>query len=160
MCSGAPVALLMIDADKFKTHNDSYGHQAGDRLLQTFAASIAANVKRPSDLGARYGGDEFAVLLPDTSLGDAADLAERIRRDLIVRCGADKIQRDNAQLSIGVGCLVPRANIKHHDLVAATDKALYKAKHFGRNRIELAQTDSGDLAPDPDAEPARAFASR
>jgi diguanylate cyclase (GGDEF)-like protein len=143
----------MIDADKFKLYNDSHGHQAGDLLLQAIAASIAANVKRASDLGARYGGDEFAVLLPDTSLGDAAALAERIRQDLIVRCSTDEIQRGHAQLSIGVACLVPSAEAKHRDLIAAADKALYKAKHLGRNRTELAETDdAGALAPEVGAQ--------
>jgi diguanylate cyclase (GGDEF)-like protein len=144
-----PVALLMIDADKFKLFNDSHGHQAGDRLLQAIAASIAANVKRPSDLGARYGGDEFAVLLPDTSLGDAAALAERIGQDLSVCCRADQIQRGHAHLSIGVASLVPGRGAKHRDLVAAADKALYRAKRLGRNRIELAtMEDAGALAPE------------
>jgi diguanylate cyclase (GGDEF)-like protein len=146
MRSRGPVALLMIDADKFKLYNDSHGHQAGDTLLQAIAASIAANVKRPSDLGARFGGDEFAVLLPETSLGDAAALAERIREDLFLRCGADQTQRDGAQLSIGVASLVPGTEAKHRDLIAAADKALYQAKHLGRNRIELAETDSGSVA--------------
>jgi diguanylate cyclase (GGDEF)-like protein len=148
MRSRAPVALLMIDADNFKFYNDAHGHQAGDGLLKTIAASIAANVKRPSDVGARYGGDEFAVLLPETSLGDAATLAARIREDLIVRCGADELQRGNAKLSIGVASLVPGAETKHRDLVAAADKALYQAKRLGRNRTELAETDAGSLAPD------------
>jgi diguanylate cyclase (GGDEF)-like protein len=148
MRSRGPVALLMIDADNFKLYNDSHGHQAGDRLLQAIAASIAANVKRPSDLGARFGGDEFAVLLPETSLGDAATLAMRIREDLLLRCGADQIQRDGAQLSIGVVSLVPGTEAKHRDLIAAADKALYRAKHLGRNRIELAETDSGSIASD------------
>src|SRR5438105_1378610 len=82
---GTPVALLMIDADNFKLYNDSHGHQAGDTLLQRMGAAIAANIKRASDLGARYGGDEFAVLLPDTSLDDAATLADRIREAMIAR---------------------------------------------------------------------------
>jgi diguanylate cyclase (GGDEF)-like protein len=146
--SRAPVALLMIDADNFKVYNDAHGHQAGDKLLQTLAASIAANVKRPSDLGARYGGDEFAVLLPETSLGDAAALAERIREDLILRSGADEFQRGYAKLSIGVGSLVPGAETKHRDLIAAADKALYQAKRLGRNRTELAETDAGSIVPD------------
>jgi diguanylate cyclase (GGDEF)-like protein len=150
--SRAPVALLMIDADNFKLYNDSHGHQAGDKLLQRIAASIAANVRRPSDLGARFGGDEFSVLLPDTSLEEAAALAERIRGDLVLRCSADEIQRGSAQLSIGVACLAPGAEAKHRDLVAAADKALYQAKHHGRNRTELAETDSGGLAPDAGAD--------
>ena len=146
--SRSPVALLMIDADNFKLYNDRYGHQAGDELLQTIAASIAANVKRPSDLGARYGGDEFAVLLPNTSLEDAADLAERIRTGLLTRCCADDFQSCQILLSIGVACLVPAIGQKHRDLIAAADKALYQAKHLGRNRIELAITDAASLVPE------------
>jgi diguanylate cyclase (GGDEF)-like protein len=151
MRSHGAVALLMIDADNFKLYNDSHGHQAGDRLLQTIAASIAANAKRPSDLGARYGGDEFAVLLPDTSLLDAAALAARIRTDLMTRFGADDAQRGRVHLSIGVASLVPGLGARLRDLVAAADKALYRAKHLGRNRIELADTDAGSLAPHGDA---------
>ena len=151
MRNRGPVALLMVDADNFKLYNDSRGHQAGDDLLQTIAAAIAANVKRPSDLGARYGGDEFAVLLPDTSLEDAAALAERIREGLMVQCSADDLQHSGVRLSIGVACLVPGIGTKHHDLIAAADKALYQAKRLGRDRIELAETDAGSLAPDTNA---------
>jgi diguanylate cyclase (GGDEF)-like protein len=156
MRSRATDALLMIDADNFKLYNDSHGHQAGDKLLQSIAASIAASVKRSSDLGARYGGDEFAVLLPNTRLEDAAMLAERIREALAPRAGADDAQHRSAQLSIGVACLVPDIGTKHQDLIAAADKAVYQAKHLGRNRTELAETRGERLAPDVDADSARA----
>jgi diguanylate cyclase (GGDEF)-like protein len=151
MRNRAPVSLLMIDADDFKTYNDSHGHQAGDELLQTIAASIAATVRRPSDIGARFGGDEFAVLLPNTSLEEAATLAERFRADLMDRCSTNDVQRSHARLSIGVACLVPGMGQEHQDLIAAADKALYQAKHLGRNRTEPAQTEAGSLAPDADA---------
>ena len=150
MRNRTPVALLMIDADDFKTYNDSHGHQAGDKLLRTIAGSIAANLKRPADLGARYGGDEFVVLLPNTSLDDAAALADRLRQDFVSRCSADDTLKGHARLSIGVACLVPDSGEKSRDLIAAADKALYQAKHLGRNRTELAATEAASLAPDAD----------
>lgn len=82
--------------------------------------------------------------------------AERIREALAPRAGADDAQRRSAQLSIGVACLVPDIGIKHQDLIAAADKALYQAKHLGRNRTELAETRGERLAPDADAYSARA----
>jgi diguanylate cyclase (GGDEF)-like protein len=136
----------------FKLYTDSHGHQAGDKLLQIIATSIGANMKRPSDLGARFGGDEFAVLLPDTSLEDAAALADRIRENLVVHCSADDAPHGDVHLSIGVACLVPGTGGRHQDLVAAADKALYQAKRHGRNRTELAETDAGGLAPDAGAD--------
>jgi diguanylate cyclase (GGDEF)-like protein len=148
-----PISLLMIDADDFKTFNDSHGHQAGDKLLRTIAASITSNLKRPSDLGARYGGDEFVVLLPATSLDDAAALAERMRQDFVSRCSADDDLQGHGRLSIGVACLVPGSGEQSRELIAAADKALYRAKHLGRNRTELAATEAGSLAPDADAHP-------
>ena len=84
-----------------------------------FAASIRTSVTRPSDLGARFGGDEFAVLLPDTSLEDAAALAERIRADLMVHRNAGDVRHGVVRLSIGVACLAPGMGGKHPDLVAA-----------------------------------------
>jgi diguanylate cyclase (GGDEF)-like protein len=120
-------------------------------------ASIAANLTRPSDLGARFGGDEFAALLPDTSLADAADLAMRIRDDLTVRCGAHETERGHARLSIGVACLVADEQARHYNLIAAADKALYQAKRRGRVRVELAETSSDELAFDAGATTAPAL---
>jgi diguanylate cyclase (GGDEF)-like protein len=151
MRNATPVALLMIDADDFKLYNDSHGHQAGDQLLQAIAASIMATSRRPSDLGVRFGGDEFALLLPDTSLDDAAMLAGRLRDDLAARCNADGA-KEQGRLSIGVASLVPTLDGKHHDLIAAADKALYQAKRLGRNRTELAETVAGPLAPVSDGQ--------
>jgi diguanylate cyclase (GGDEF)-like protein len=133
-----PVALLMIDADKFKTYNDSYGHQAGDRLLRTIGEAIAGTIQRGADLGARYGGDEFAVLMPGTTLEGAARVADQIRQ----RFNADCLEQgttDGAKLSIGAACLIPERAASHTTLLTAADEALYRAKHAGRNRTELAE---------------------
>ena len=73
------LALLMLDADCFKLYNDSYGHQEGDRVLETIGACIQENIRRPADLGARYGGEEFVVVLPETDLLGAVTVAEAIR---------------------------------------------------------------------------------
>jgi diguanylate cyclase (GGDEF)-like protein len=77
--NSSPLALLMIDADHFKTFNDMFGHQAGDRVLTRIAATIADSVRRPSDCAARYGGEEFAVLLPGLTATAAKAVAETIR---------------------------------------------------------------------------------
>jgi diguanylate cyclase (GGDEF)-like protein len=99
----------------------------------------------------RFGGDEFALLLPDTSLDDAATLAGQLRDDLAARCGADAA-KEQGRLSIGVASLVPTMDGNHHDLIAAADKALYQAKRLGRNRTELAETVAGPLAPVSDGQ--------
>ena len=109
-----PVALLMIDADEFKTYNDGNGHQAGDRLLRTIGEAIASTIQRGADLGARYGGDEFAVLLPGTTLEGAARVADQIRQ----RFNADCLEQgttDGAKISIGAACLIPGARRQPHD---------------------------------------------
>lgn len=141
----APAALLMIDLDNFKLYNDRHGHPAGDALLREIAVAIAKQAKRPSDLGARLGGDEFALLLPDTTLSDATDLAERLRADWLFE---GKRRDSGVRLSIGIACLVPAPGATPRDLIIAADKALYRAKRFGRNRIELADIEAGNLAPD------------
>ena len=133
-----PIALLMIDADEFKTYNDSHGHQAGDRLLRTIGESITGTIQRGADLGARYGGDEFAVLLPGTTLEGAARVADQIRQ----RFNADCLEQgttDGSKISIGAACLFPERAASHTTLLTAADEALYRAKDAGRNRTELAE---------------------
>jgi diguanylate cyclase (GGDEF)-like protein len=131
-----PLALIMFDADLFKDYNERHGHQAGDRLLQTIGRSMAASVKRATDLAARYGGDEFAVLLPTTPLDGAVRVAERVRECLAELCFACGIVGGN--LSVGIAAMVPEAGENPTALLAAVDQALHRAKEIGRNRIETA----------------------
>ena len=129
-----PVALLMIDADHFKTYNDTFGHQAGDEVLVGIAICISDSVHRAGDCAARYGGEEFAVLLPGLSGTEALGVAETIRLKVEQWSGESAI----TTVSIGVASLTPNATADWNRLVKAADKALYAAKAGGRNRCVLA----------------------
>jgi diguanylate cyclase (GGDEF)-like protein len=131
-----PLALIMFDADLFTDYNERHGHQAGDQLLQTIGRSMAASVKRATDVAARYGGDEFAVLLPATALDGAVRVAERVRECLAELCFACGIAAGN--LSIGVAAMVPEVGENYTVLLAAVDSALHRAKEAGGNRVEAA----------------------
>jgi diguanylate cyclase (GGDEF)-like protein len=135
--TAAPVALLMIDSDHFKVYNDTFGHQAGDKLLMQIGEAIAGSLRRPGDLGARYGGDEFAVLLPGSRVEEAGTMAQQIRHAFVTVCYAEGISGKYSRLSIGVASLVPGAGGQMRDLITAADEALYRAKELGRNRTEL-----------------------
>jgi diguanylate cyclase (GGDEF)-like protein len=128
------VALLMIDADHFKTYNDTFGHQAGDDVLVGIAICISDSVRRAGDCAARYGGEEFAVLLPGLSPTEAFGVAETVRQKVEQWCGESAI----TTVSIGVASLVPGGATDWSRLVKAADHALYAAKASGRNRCELA----------------------
>jgi diguanylate cyclase (GGDEF)-like protein len=130
----APIALLMIDADHFKTYNDTFGHQAGDQVLVGIAICISDSVSRAGDCAARYGGEEFAVLLPNTSATDAFKVAEAIRTK--VQGWSD--DKAASTVSCGIASLVPTAGMDWPILVAAADKALYAAKAGGRNQSVVA----------------------
>ncbi|MBI5039956.1 MAG: diguanylate cyclase [Gammaproteobacteria bacterium] len=134
------LSLIMIDIDYFKLFNDTYGHQAGDDCLKTVALALARIVHRPSDIVARYGGEEFAVILPETDTEGTLRVAEKMREAvsrLNVRHDASKVS-DKITLSIGVANLNPRGGDNPDILLAAADDALYRAKHAGRNRVEVA----------------------
>jgi diguanylate cyclase (GGDEF)-like protein len=126
-----PVALLMIDADHFKSYNDTFGHQAGDQMLVGIAICITDSVRRVGDCTARYGGEEFAVLLPGLSAVEALRVAETIRL---------KVQQwsDDTTVSIGIASVTPAPALEWSMLVKAADNALYAAKADGRNRSVLA----------------------
>jgi diguanylate cyclase (GGDEF)-like protein len=129
-----PLALLMIDADHFKSYNDTFGHQAGDEVLVGIAICISDSVRRAGDCTARYGGEEFAVLLPGLSPAEALGIAETIRLKVEQWCGEPAI----TTVSIGVASLMPTTATSWRGLVRAADEALYAAKAGGRNRSVLA----------------------
>ncbi|MCD8349062.1 MAG: diguanylate cyclase [Planctomycetaceae bacterium] len=132
-----PISLLIIDADQFKRYNDTYGHPQGDALLQSIARNISRSLKRPTDLCARLGGEEFAVVLPGTDLDGALLVAEQVRRS-IETCKVPSPHTDSMTsitVSIGVATTVPGQDDKIEDLMARADQKLYQAKQEGRNRV-------------------------
>ena len=130
-----PLALLLIDADRFKAYNDTYGHQAGDQVLVGIAICISDSVRRAGDCTARYGGEEFAVLLPGCAAANAVKVAETIR--LKVEQWSDGATVNT--VSVGVASLTPTAGMEWPQLMEFADKALYAAKAGGRNQSVLAK---------------------
>ncbi|AXS81446.1 diguanylate cyclase domain-containing protein [Dechloromonas sp. HYN0024] len=130
------LAMMMCDVDHFKLYNDTYGHQAGDDCLRQVANAIRQHTERPSDIVARYGGEEFAVVLPETTVGGALMVAEKIRhavRALNIPHAASP--NHIVTLSIGIASAAPGFDNPPDDLIQAADKALYRAKHEGRDRV-------------------------
>jgi diguanylate cyclase (GGDEF)-like protein/putative nucleotidyltransferase with HDIG domain len=135
---GGAFSLAILDLDSFKAYNDTYGHLAGDGLLKTVGSNIKAAI-RTSDYAFRYGGDEFAVLLPQTSIDAALNVLERVHEKIGDGIDATKI---NITASIGVACW-PDDGISHTDIIASADVTLYRAKRSGRNQTLCA---SGPLS--------------
>jgi diguanylate cyclase (GGDEF)-like protein len=132
-----PISILILDLDYFKDYNDTYGHLQGDKALQVIAKIFAQELKRTSDLVARWGGEEFAILLANTDFNGAYDVAERIR---------EKVENLQIQVeglvskvtvSIGINCLIPTSNNLLEEFIHHADMALYTAKREGRNRVCL-----------------------
>jgi two-component system chemotaxis family response regulator WspR len=134
-----PLSLLMIDIDHFKAFNDRYGHQRGDECIQEVASVLRAAGHRPADLACRYGGEEFTLVLAETDAAGALAVAESIRRAVeglqIVNEGAPL---GIITVSIGVGTRSGEEYSRAAELIAACDRALYEAKHGGRNRTATA----------------------
>ncbi|HJV80649.1 diguanylate cyclase [Noviherbaspirillum sp.] len=138
-----PVAIVIADVDFFKNYNDHYGHPAGDDCLKRIAAALRSVPKRPTDLVARFGGEEFAALLPGVAAEDAAAIAERMRQaivDLQIPHAASRIG-PGVTVSFGVAAMLPVAHEQPAELIAAADAALYRAKEQGRNRVSVYEED-------------------
>ena len=130
---GRPASVLMVDSDNLKGINDSHGHDAGSRLLRQVANAVQSEL-RATDVPARYGGDEFIVLLPETPPKGALDVAERIRNAIASRPLAINGQQINATVSVGIACY-PEDGRTLDALAARADRALYQAKQEGRNKV-------------------------
>ena len=132
--SGRPLSLVLIDVDHFKRHNDEFGHQAGDTVLRRIAQEIRAHARRPRDMAARFGGDEFALILPDTTPEGAVQVVQ----DLVARAQGLEIPAGRGAtthitLSAGVFTRVPSPGTEPRHYFEGADAALYQAKAAGRN---------------------------
>jgi diguanylate cyclase (GGDEF)-like protein len=131
------LALLLIDVDLFKSYNDIYGHIGGDACLRCIARVIAGTMQRHSDVAARFGGEEFAVILPGTDLETAVLVAESVRQAVITMNLPHSGNPNGIQtISVGVAAGVPHETASVTSLLTASDHALYRAKYLGRNRVE------------------------
>jgi diguanylate cyclase (GGDEF)-like protein len=132
-----PLAIIMADVDCFKQFNDNYGHAAGDDCLRRIAAALGEGVRRPADFLARYGGEEFVALLPQTGIDGALRTAERMRE--AVECAgvphAYSLVAPVVTVSLGVAVEVPTDDRPAAAIVEMADRALYRAKKEGRNRV-------------------------
>jgi len=128
------LAVSLIDIDHFKKFNDTYGHDAGDHVLTAVAKSLAANL-RPTDLVARFGGEEFVIIFPETSLADAATVAERVRKAI----GSEPMETDDGtklpSVTISMGIAELEVGQTVPSLLKVADSAMYRAKRAGRNQV-------------------------
>ena len=133
-----PISLILIDIDYFKSFNDTYGHVEGDKCLQRLGQSLNDSVKRPGDLVARYGGEELAIVLPNTESDNAYHISETIRQDIqalnIPHTGSDIDGLNAITISAGVTTIIPQPDTTPADIIQKADDALYKAKNQGRNQ--------------------------
>lgn len=140
--SRTPLSVLMIDIDHFKTINDRYGHSAGDLALSR-TAEILLNTVRASDFVFRFGGEEFLIVLVETGLDEAAEIGERLRHD-VASNAVPLSDREPLSVTISVGIGSYEGHPDYQYLVDAADKALYAAKHAGRNRVALAHREPAE----------------
>ena len=138
--SKQPLAVIMADIDRFKLHNDTYGHQAGDECIRQVAALLRNSLRRPADVAARYGGEEFGIILPGADIAGAAAVAERMRISVeaLKLAHVNNVVGHDVTISLGVAVAVPGPEVSTATLVAAADEALYRAKAVGRNQVIVA----------------------
>ena len=140
-----PLAALMIDVDNFKLYNDAYGHQVGDEGLRRMALAIRGALARPGDVAARYGGDEFAVILPGADRAGALQVVQRIRERVADLGAANPVATTAHSLTLSIGgCVAARGfEGSAERLVALSDAERYRAKRSGRNRTSIVEFGAG-----------------
>jgi diguanylate cyclase (GGDEF)-like protein len=142
----SPLAIAMLDIDKFKAVNDTYGHLVGDQVLKEIANTLNT-LLRDYDLAGRFGGEEFVLLLPQTRAVDAFRIAERVRANIaslsIIAAGTTGGERVQVTVSIGVAALDSGGKRELSELLAAADAALYRAKAGGRDQVQMISTTRG-----------------
>jgi diguanylate cyclase (GGDEF)-like protein/PAS domain S-box-containing protein len=133
-----PVAVIMADIDHFKAYNDRYGHQRGDDCLLQVAQALKSHLRRPSDVLVRYGGEEFVVILLETDLSAATQLAETMHKAIAQRAVPHEASSVAPIVTVSLGVAAAPAHLTTFpDLLSAADEALYRAKRKGRNRVEV-----------------------
>ena len=145
------LAVLLFDIDFFKKLNDTYGHQFGDLCLSTAGRLIQSNLHRPPDVGIRYGGEEFVVMLPNTNMDGAIAVAEKIRRAFVNEVIADDQHSVTITVSIGVACEIPPDREGFEQMLKLADDRLYMAKENGRNQVVATDTVAPKQAEKTDA---------
>jgi diguanylate cyclase (GGDEF)-like protein len=144
--TGTQLAVALLDVDRFKVINDTYGHLTGDEVLKEIAHTLKSML-REYDLAGRFGGEEFALLLPQTRAVDAFRIAERVRSAIaglpIIAPGATGGERVHVTVSIGVAALDAGSKREYAELMAAADAALYRAKGCGRDQVQMISTTRG-----------------
>jgi diguanylate cyclase (GGDEF)-like protein len=155
----SPLALALLDIDRFKSINDTHGHLVGDEVIKEIARTLTG-LLRTYDLAGRFGGEEFALLLPQTRAVDAFRIAERVRGSIaalsISAAGGEAVQ---VTVSIGVAALDAGTRREYTELMAAADAALYRAKADGRDQVQMISTSRGLSANKAPGAPGRARSS-
>jgi diguanylate cyclase (GGDEF)-like protein len=143
--SGKYIALIMLDVDFFKKYNDCYGHQAGDECLRVVARTLQLGCHRGGDLVARYGGEEFVLIAADTDMGGAAVLAETLRSSIeMLMLPHSESEFGQITISVGVAAVRPTPEQTTDQLLQMADRAMYRAKSQGRNRVVLMDQDGAN----------------
>jgi diguanylate cyclase (GGDEF)-like protein len=149
-----PIAVALLDVDHFKSYNDTYGHPAGDLCLKRIAQACKASVLRTTDCFARYGGEEFAVVIADADGVAGTIVAERLRSAVeALRIPHESSRTGFVTVSVGVASTHAKRKLLARDLVERADRALYRAKGTGRNRVVMVDSLTGDTPVDAIAEP-------